>query len=138
MLDRRTVAGGALVGFIFFMVMSCEMLSLKTVNSGTVSLLENLAIIIVPLLESAIHRRLPKAMSLLCAAVAVCGVALLTMEGGQFRPGNRRVHCPAVGLSLCRGHHHHRPHQPPGRQLHAGRAGGGLSGAVCPHRLLYL
>lgn len=86
-LDRRTVAGGALVGFIFFMVMSCEMLSLKTVNSGTVSLLENLAIIIVPLLESAIHRRLPKAMSLLCAAVAICGVALLTMEGGQFRPG---------------------------------------------------
>ena len=77
-LDRRTVAGGALVGFIFFMVMSCEMLSLKTVNSGTVSLLENLAIIIVPLL---------KAMSLLCAAVAICGVALLTMEGGQFRPG---------------------------------------------------
>ena len=81
-LDRCTVLGGALVGFLFFLVMSCEMLSLKTVNSGTVSLLENLAIIIVPLLESAIHRRLPKAMSLLCAAVAICGVALLTMEGG--------------------------------------------------------
>ena len=49
-LDRRTVMWGALVGFIFFAVMSCEMLSLRTVNSGTVSLLENLAIILVPLL----------------------------------------------------------------------------------------
>ena len=70
-LDRRTVLGGVLVGFIFFGVMSCEMLALRTVNSGTVSLLENLAIIIVPLLESAIHRTRPKAMSLLCAAIAV-------------------------------------------------------------------
>ena len=86
-LDRRTVLGGALVGFIFFGVMSCEMLALKTVNSGTVSLLENLAIIIVPLLEAALHRRLPKAMSLLCAAIAVCGVALLNLKGGGFHLG---------------------------------------------------
>ena len=54
-LNRRAIAGGALVGFLFFLVMSCEMLALKTVNAGTVSLLENLAIILVPLLESA-HR----------------------------------------------------------------------------------
>ena len=86
-LDRRTVLGGVLVGFIFFGVMSCEMLALRTVNSGTVSLLENLAIIIVPLLESAIHRTRPKAMSLLCAAIAVCGVALLTGGGGGFHLG---------------------------------------------------
>ena len=86
-LNRRAIAGGALVGFLFFLVMSCEMLALKTVNAGTVSLLENLAIIIVPLLESALHRRAPSAMSLLCAAIAVGGVALLTLEGGSFRLG---------------------------------------------------
>lgn len=86
-LDRRTLAGGALVGFIFFLVMSCEMLALRTANSGTVSLLENLAIIIVPLLEAALHRQWPKPVSLLCAAVAVCGVALISMEGGGFRLG---------------------------------------------------
>ena len=86
-LNRRAIAGGALVGFLFFLVMSCEMLALKTVNAGTVSLLENLAIIIVPLLESALHRKAPSAMSLLCAAIAVGGVALLTLEGGSFRLG---------------------------------------------------
>ena len=86
-LNRRAVAGGALVGFLFFLVMSCEMLALKTVNAGTVSLLENLAIILVPLLESALHRKAPSAMSLLCAAIAVGGVALLTLEGGSFRLG---------------------------------------------------
>ena len=41
-LDRCTVLGGALVGFLFFLVMSCEMLALKTAHAGTVSLLENL------------------------------------------------------------------------------------------------
>ena len=86
-LDRRTLAGGALVGFIFFLVMSCEMLALKTANSGTVSLLENLAIILVPLMESVLHRQWPKPVSLLCAAVAVCGVALLSMEDGGFHLG---------------------------------------------------
>lgn len=86
-LNRRAIAGGALVGFLFFLVMSCEMLALKTVNAGTVSLLENLAIILVPLLESALHRRAPSVMSLLCAAIAVGGVALLTLEGGSIHLG---------------------------------------------------
>ena len=59
-LDRCTILGGALVGFLFFLVMSCEMLALKTAHVGTVSLLENLAIILVPLLESALHRIRPR------------------------------------------------------------------------------
>lgn len=86
-MNRRTLLYGALVGFIFFAVMSCEMFSLRTVNSGTVSLLENLAIIFVPLLEAVLARKLPKALSLLCAGVAVVGVALLSLEGGRFTLG---------------------------------------------------
>ena len=86
-LDRCTVLGGALVGFLFFLVMSCEMLALKTAHAGTVSLLENLAIILVPLLESALHRIRPKAVGLLCAAIAVGGVAMLALKGGGFRLG---------------------------------------------------
>ncbi len=86
-LDRCTVLGGALVGVLFFLVMSCEMLALKTARAGTVSLLENLAIILVPLLESALHRIRPKAMGLLCAAIAVGGVAMLALKGGGFRLG---------------------------------------------------
>ena len=86
-LDRCTVLGGVLVGFLFFLVMSCEMLALKTAHAGTVSLLENLAIILVPLLESALHRIRPKAMGLLCAAIAVGGVAMLALKGGGFRLG---------------------------------------------------
>ena len=87
-LDRCTILGGALVGFLFFLVMSCEMLALKTAHAGTVSLLENLAIILVPLLESALHHIRPKAMGLLCAAAAAASAgkcACMGFAGRTFR-----------------------------------------------------
>ena len=86
-VSRRTVLRGAALGGLFFLVMSGEMFSLRTVDSGTVSLLENMAILFVPLLESAIHRRLPRPVTLVSAAVALVGVALLTSAGGSFRIG---------------------------------------------------
>ena len=75
-VGRRTLLRGALLGGLFFLIMSGEMFSLRTVNSGTVSLL-----------ESAISRRLPRPATLLSAAVALVGVALLTSAGGAFRIG---------------------------------------------------
>ena len=87
-IPARTVGRGALLGGLFFVVMSCEMFALKTVNSGTVSLLENMAILFVPLLESALARTAPKAVTLISAAVALVGVALLTSGGGAFRLGS--------------------------------------------------
>lgn len=86
-VGRRTLLRGALLGGLFFLIMSGEMFSLRTVNSGTVSLLENMAILFVPLMESAISRRLPRPATLLSAAVALVGVALLTSAGGAFRIG---------------------------------------------------
>ena len=86
-VSRRTILRGAALGGLFFLVMSGEMFSLRTVDSGTVSLLENMAILFVPLLESAIHRRLPRPVTLVSAAVALVGVALLTSAGGSFRIG---------------------------------------------------
>ena len=75
-VGRRTLLRGALLGGLFFLIMSGEMFSLRTVDSGT-----------VPLLESAISRRLPRPATLLSAAVALVGVALLTSAGGTFRIG---------------------------------------------------
>lgn len=86
-VSRRTVGRGALLGGLFFVVMSCEMFALRTVDSGTVSLLENMAILFVPLLESAITRTAPRPATLVSAAVALVGVALLTSSGGAFRIG---------------------------------------------------
>ena len=86
-VSRRTLGHGALLGGVYFLVMSCEMFALKTVNSGTVSLLENMAILFVPLLESALTRTVPKPVTLVSAAAALVGVAMLTSGGGAFHIG---------------------------------------------------
>ena len=52
----------------------------------------------VPLIEAAIIRRLPKTASIISAAVALCGVGLLTLRGGSFgfTPGELFCLCAAV------------------------------------------
>ena len=64
--------------------MTFELTALKTTDTSTVSFLENTAIVFVPLIEAAIIRRLPKTASIISAAVALCGVGLLTLRGGSF------------------------------------------------------
>lgn len=97
-VQRRTVARGALLGGLFFLVMACEMFALRTVNSGTVSLLENMAILFVPLLESLLTRTASKPVTLISAAVALVGVALLTSGGGAFHIGVGE--CIALGAAV--------------------------------------
>ncbi len=94
-LTRRTLCHGCILGTLFFGIMSCEMFALQTVHSGTVSLLENMAILFVPLLESLLHRTVPRPMTLVTAAVALVGVALLTWGGGAFRLGGGEI------IALC-------------------------------------
>ena len=54
----------------FFLIMSGEIFSLRAVDSGTASLLENMAILFVPLLESAIGRRPVRRRCLQCGGGA--------------------------------------------------------------------
>lgn len=87
--SRKTLLSGILIGVLFFSVLTCELIGLKTTDSSTASFLENLAIIIVPLLESAISRRRPERKALLSALFALIGVAFLTLS--------------ASGISFSRG-----------------------------------
>lgn len=81
-IGGRTLLRGAALGGLFFLVMTGELFALQTTPTGTVSLLQNMAILFVPLLEGLLQRRLPDRLALLSAAVALLGVALLTMQGG--------------------------------------------------------
>lgn len=84
-IKKRDAIGGAVIGAIFTAVMALELTSLKTTDTSTVSFLENTAIVFVPLFEAALARRMPKARALLSAALALCGVGLLTLSSGAFR-----------------------------------------------------
>lgn len=96
--SRRDIIGGAIIGAVLTAVMTFELTALKTTDTSTVSFLENTAIVFVPLIEAAIIRRLPKTASIISAAVALCGVGLLTLRGGSFgfTPGELFCLCAAV------------------------------------------
>ena len=86
-MGRRTLLRGALLGGLFFLIMSGEMFSLRTVDSGTVSLLENMAILFVPLLESAISRRLPQSGDAAQRGGGAGGRGAADLRRGAFRIG---------------------------------------------------
>ena len=79
--DHRTLARGCLLGMTYFLCMICELTSLKTTATSTVSLLENNAMILVPLLEWIICRKHPSRRIVTCALVALIGVYFLTAAG---------------------------------------------------------
>lgn len=86
-ITRRTLLSGITVGLLFFITMTFEMLALKQADSSLVSLLENCAIIFVPVLEILLFRKLPDRTTAISIAVAMLGVALLAVQQGELRGG---------------------------------------------------
>lgn len=85
---------GAAIGLSFFSVLAFEMFALRLTEASTVSFLENSAIILVPIIESALQRRKPAQNMMLCGALTFIGVGILaTRNGGSLSGGE--------GLCLC-------------------------------------
>ena len=81
-MGRRTLFHGVLLGGLFFIVMGFELVSLTLTASSTVSFLENTAIVFVPLFAAVVARRMPAMKTVVCTAVVMAGVALLTAGDG--------------------------------------------------------
>ena len=89
-LNRKTLLAGAIMGGMFFLVMTAELNGLKRTASGTASFLVNTAIVLVPLLEAVRTRHFPKTKTLLSVLLCFAGVAFLTLAGGvRFGAGER-------------------------------------------------
>ena len=84
-IDKRTLFGGLAIGLAFFATMAGETLALRTLDSSTTSFVEHTAIVLVPIFESILTRKLPKAMIILCDIITLIGVGLLTLSSGGFR-----------------------------------------------------
>lgn len=86
-ISRREVLSGIAIGSLFFLVMTFELTALKTADSSLVSLLENSAVIIVPFLDALILRRPPRLKEVVCALIAMAGVALLSAGLSEITSG---------------------------------------------------
>ena len=82
-INRKTFAAGAVMGCLYFLVMTAELNGLKRTSSGNVSFLENTAIVIVPLLQALLLRRFPRWKAVICALLCLIGVGFLTIGSGM-------------------------------------------------------
>ncbi len=87
-IKKSTLWRGAILGAWYFAIMSCEVTAAHNTPASTISALVNTAIVMVPLMNAALHREKPKAVSLISAAGAVCGVVLLNWTGGGLHFGS--------------------------------------------------
>lgn len=69
------------LGLSMFCCMSCETVSLQTIDSSMAAFLENTAVLWVLLLECLFQRHLPSKKTAGAAAAIMAGIFLLTMQG---------------------------------------------------------
>lgn len=79
--DKASIAAGLAVGTVYFVVMSFEVFSLKTCESSTTAFLENTAIVMVPLFEAFLLKKMPLPKTVAGFLMAMTGVALMTLQG---------------------------------------------------------
>lgn len=96
-LSLADIKKGILFGSIYFLVMVCEYTGLQTTNSSTASFIENMAIVIVPLLNIPFTHKLPTIKDMLRAILASVGVGLLTLtqDGFSIDRGEKILICAA-------------------------------------------
>ena len=92
--SRRSLQGGIILGVLYFVCMFFEMYGLRLIDSGVSSLIENMAIVLVPVLAAILTRSLPKKKTILCALLAVVGVGFLSLTQGAGATG-------ALGITLA-------------------------------------
>lgn len=85
-LEFRQVLRGARVGLVFGSAMSCWVMGIWLgVNLGEAAFIVSLAVVIVPAIARIFFREEQPMSTWLAIPVAVCGLALLSLENG-FRP----------------------------------------------------
>ena len=102
--DRNSFRGGVILGVLYTICMIFEMFGLRTVDTGVSSLVENMAIIMVPVFTAVLTRTLPKKITMFCALLAVIGVGFLSLtqhSSGGSHAGMILTVLAALTYAVC-------------------------------------
>ena len=89
--DRRSLRGGLILGVLYTVCMVLEMYGLRLIDSGISALIENMAIVLVPIYAAILTRKLPKKKTMFCALLAVVGVGFLSLAQSDVANGGTGI-----------------------------------------------
>lgn len=88
--DPGLLTAALLLGGTYFICMAAELYGLRMTTAATCSFLENSAIVLVPVCEAFLLRRLPAPVIAASAGITLAGIGLIVFRGGgslQLGPG---------------------------------------------------
>jgi len=103
-LRMPTLRGGLILGLLYTICMIFEMYGLRLLDSGVSALIENMAILFVPIYVALWTRTWPKAKTLFCAVLAIAGVGLLSISQMEMKSGSLGIFliiCAALTYGFC-------------------------------------
>ena len=86
--EPRMLLASLLLGGVYFLCMAAELTGLKYTTPSVCSLLENSAIVIVPVVEAIMLRRLPKPVIVTSAVITFMGIGLIVLCGSADEASN--------------------------------------------------
>lgn len=81
--DPGILGAALLLGGTYFVCMAAELIGLQYTTASTCSFLENSAIVIVPVLEAFLLRRLPRPVIAASTVITFIGIGLIVLRGGD-------------------------------------------------------
>lgn len=101
--NPRIIAVSLLLGIVYFICMAAELTGLKYTTAATCSFLENSAIVIVPIAEAFLLRRLPKPIVLVSAVITFIGIGLIIFNNSAAGVSSGIPFISSLGLGelLC-------------------------------------
>lgn len=89
--SRAALCGGLILGAEYTFLMILEMYGLRLVDSGVSSLIERMAVVLVPLFTAFLAHTLPEKKTVFCAVLAVAGVGFLSLTQSSSPGGTRGI-----------------------------------------------
>lgn len=103
-LRMPSLRGGLILGLLYTICMIFEMYGLRLLDSGVSALIENMAILFVPIYVALWTRTWPRAKTLFCAVLAIAGVGLLSISQMEMKSGSLGIFliiCAALTYGFC-------------------------------------
>lgn len=86
-LSARLLLDGTLLGFLLFSSFATQVIGLETISANRAAFITSLNVILVPLLEPLLGRRVPRVI-FLASALALTGIGMMSWEGGALTIGD--------------------------------------------------